>query len=214
MALKLHRIEPLFLSPLAVFEVEDCGSLNANLLQEISVRRAEEPSLNRSNRLGWHSEADFFHRTEPAHQSLARQLQEMAVIATRRMAPKTNLEHLELACDGWINVNPASAYNTPHDHVGALWSGCYYVAVPEPGPENPDGGAIEFLSPNPSSPFASLLPSTMTTDKVKVQPTAGTALLFPGALRHWVHPQGSGEERVTVAFNAVLRKRAAMPRRS
>ena len=214
MALKLHRIEPLFQSPLAVFEIEDCEPLNARLLQEISERRAKEPSLKRSNRLGWHSEADFFRRTEPAHRELARHMQEMVSAATLRMAPKANFEELEFVCDGWINVNSASAYNTPHDHVGALWSGCYYVAVPGPGPENPDGGAIEFLSPNPSSPFVGLLPSSMTFDKVKVQPTAGKALLFPGALRHWVHPQGNGDDRVTIAFNAVLRKRAAAPRRS
>ncbi|GAA4004750.1 TIGR02466 family protein [Sphingomonas humi] len=208
MTLKLLRIEPLFQSPLAVFEVEDSGPLNARLLEEIGVRRAGEPSLKRSNRLGWHSEPDFFRRPEPAHRELAGQLKEMVAAATRRIAPDASFDHLEFICDGWINVNPASAYNTPHDHVGALWSGCYYVAVPAAGADNPDGGAIEFLSPNPSSPFAGLLSSAMTVDKVKVQPSAGKALLFPGALRHWVHPQGSGEDRVTIAFNAVLRKRA------
>lgn len=212
MALKLHRIEPLFLSPLVVFEVEDSGPLNARLVEEIGARRAAEPTLNRSNRLGWHSEADFFRRQEPAHRELARQLQEMVVAATRRVAPKADLGPVEFACDGWINVNPANAYNAPHDHSGALWSGCYYVAVPGPGADNPDGGAIEFLSPNPSSPFAGLLPSPMTIDKLKVQPKAGQALLFPGTLRHWVHPQGSSEDRVTIAFNAVIRRAAAQPR--
>ncbi len=215
MSFKLQRIEPLFVNPLVAFDVADSAALNAALVKEIDVRRKSEESIRRSNRLGWHSETDFFMRKEPAHRDLARRILGMVVTATQRVAPDADLDSYEIACEGWINVNPPQAYNAPHDHTGALWSGTYYVVVPQAPKDHVDSGAIEFLSGFPTSAYNKVLPSAMTADKLRIRPSEGQCLLFPGTLKHWVHPHTERGDRITIAFNAVIRKKAgAAPPRS
>lgn len=69
---------PLFASPLLSFTLPGAAALNAALLPEIAARRQAEPSLQRSNRGGWHSADDLFRRQEPAHRELARLMREAA----------------------------------------------------------------------------------------------------------------------------------------
>ena len=129
--------------------------------------------------------------------------------ATKKMVPDVDLTKLDMACEGWVNVNPSGGYNSPHGHPGAFWSGAYYVAMPDNATDDPDGGAIEFLAHRPSSFFAKMLPAPMTVDKVRLAPKPGTALLFPGTVTHWVFPHQGPTERVTIAFNAQFRQRRA-----
>lgn len=206
MSFKLKRVESLFPTPLVLVELPDHEDLNARLLKEIAKRRSDEQSQDRSNRHGWHSAPDLFKRTEPAQADLAKRLVGMTMAATQKITGEGELPDVTTSFDGWININPAGAYNAPHDHPGALWSGCYYVSVPKPEEGNPDAGAIEFLADRPSSPYTRLVKTAMTSDKVKVRPKPGMVLLFPARVRHWVHPHQADEERVTIAFNATFRK--------
>jgi uncharacterized protein (TIGR02466 family) len=204
MEFKLKSAEELFPLPLVRFEVGDAGPLNQQLLQEISKRRTTEGGLAKSNRKGWHSAPDLFERKEPAHAKLSKMLLRMMAETTRQLAPNTDFATLELIPDGWINVNPKGAYNSPHDHPGCFWSGVYYVQVPENAGE---AGVIEFLSPHEVLPHDGIIQAAITADKRRIRPTAGTVLLFPSQLVHWVHPNESDEERVTIAFNARFRRK-------
>ncbi len=220
MAFKLKSADDLFPTPLLRFEIADADKLNQALLKEIAKRRAAEEGLNKSNRKGWHSDSDLFERKEPAQSQLAQLLLRIIAQATRHVAPDADFTGIELVTDGWINVNPKGGYNAPHDHPGAFWSGVYYVKVPE-GSER-HGGAIEFLSPHKPLPGIDFLKAPITADKVRIRPTPGMVLLFPSSLIHWVHPNDSKEDRVTIAFNgrfrpkragsAILRPGAARPR--
>lgn len=207
MSFKLKRVVDLFPTPLVISEVDDSQRLNAALLDEIAERRRAEPGMKRSNRHGWHSKRDLFERPEPAHKTLAQALTEIVVAATQRLVPGADFTRLDMACEGWVNVNPGGGYNGPHDHPGAFWSGAYYVAMPENAPDDPDGGAIEFLAHRPSNFFVNMLPAPMTSDKMRFQPKPGTALLFPATIKHWVFPHHAEAERVTIAFNAQFRQR-------
>ena len=140
---RLDKIDSLFPTPLVHFTLTDHLALNAPLVDEIAVRRAAEPGVSRTNRLGWHSETDLFERPEPAQAALAKALKAMTVEATARLAPNAVEDRLTMILEGWINVNPTGAYNSPHDHAGAFWSGVYYVAVPD---SEGDSGVIEFLA--------------------------------------------------------------------
>lgn len=192
-------IKNLFATPLVTIEVPGAAALNAGLLAEIAARRAVEPGVTRSNQAGWHSANDLFERAEPAHRELAAALREAVWAATRLTVPGVKPSLLKLALDGWINVNPRGAYNAPHDHPGAYWSGTYYAAVPDgPAPS----GAIEFLDPRTAPTGNGAVRSAAWSGHHRVQPVAGQVLLFPATLRHWVHPHDADEERVTVAFNA------------
>src|SRR5688572_105048 len=68
--IKWTAVEPAFASPMMRFQVPDCEFLNEQLVDEAQAMRARTPGLTRSNREGWHSDDDFFGRTEPGCKAL------------------------------------------------------------------------------------------------------------------------------------------------
>lgn len=210
--LKLAHVQMLFPSPLVTFQVDDAESLNRELLTEIEKRRASEEGAVRSNRQGWHSDYDLFRRKEKAQARLAAIIREALEQATLKLAPDTNLSKLNMDCEGWINVNPTGAYNTPHDHPGNFWSGTYYVTVPNAGEGLESSGVIEFLDSS-TGLSASMVRAPFTAPKASIRPKAGMLLIFPANLLHWVHPNAAKEDRVTIAFNAKFSPRVSAARR-
>jgi uncharacterized protein (TIGR02466 family) len=205
LAFKLDSVDDIFPTPLLRFEVADAGKFNRALMKEIAKRQQVEGGMTRSNRKGWHSERDLFERKEQSHAALAQMLLRMMAQATQRLAPNTDFTGMELVADGWINVNPRGAYNSPHDHVGGFWSGVYYVQQPD----GVDGqsGTIEFLAPHKPVRGRGMIDAAITAEKVTVRPSPGTVLIFPCTLVHWVHPNDSDTDRVTIAFNGHFRRR-------
>jgi len=204
LAFKLQSINELFPTPLLLFEVDDAAKLNKALLAEIAARQKIEGGMTKSNRKGWHSERDLFDRREPAHAKLAQLLLRMMARATKGVAPETDFTNVELLADGWVNVNQRGAYNAPHDHYGAFWSGVYYVKVPKKA--DGQSGAIEFLAPHKPLAGKGFINAPITAEKVVIHPEVGTVLIFPCSLVHWVHPNDDDEERVTIAFNGHFRQ--------
>lgn len=204
MSFTLKSTEHLFPTPLLRFAVEDAEALNRALLEEIAARRVAEPGVTRSNFGGWHSAKDFFDRSEPAHRRLALDLMRMMAEATRAFDPKLDITRVQLVPDGWVNVNPTGAYNGPHDHKTAFWSGTYYVDNP---PADGSSGMIEFLSPHHPLPSSGVVGGPLTAEVFATRPEAGSALLFPSNLLHWVHPNQSSADRVTIAFNGRFRSK-------
>jgi hypothetical protein len=41
--------------------------------------------------------------------------------------------------------------------------------------------------------------------KIRKRPQAGTLLVFPSYLRHWVYPNEQDDLRISIAFNAKFR---------
>lgn len=198
--LKLQGVQPLFYSPLIVFKLEDSESLNAQLLAETAVRRANSPGLERSNWRGWHSEDDLFERTEPGFQTLRDHILEAVQVCTRNVSPDFDFSSYGIQAEGWINVLPRGGLNTPHDHPAWVWSGCYYVSVPEG--DNELSGNIEFFDTRTNVRTLTVDGAACFASKFFMKPHAGMLLMFPSYLRHWVYPNDSDEERVTIAFNA------------
>jgi uncharacterized protein (TIGR02466 family) len=196
----LASIEPLFHSPVVRLKVEGARELNARLLAEVVQRRAASSGVRRSNQLGWHSEEDFFLRSEPACVELRKSLVEAIGVATSRIAPTFEPATKRLQCEGWINVNGKGAFNTPHDHPGWAWSGSYYVKVPEGATGT--SGCIEFLDVRTNVRAITIEGANCFASKVTFRPEEGMILLFPAYLRHWVYPHDEPEERVSIAFNA------------
>ncbi len=208
--LKLAHVQTLFPTPLVTFFVDDAEGLNRDLLQEIAKRRASEDGAVRSNRQGWHSAYDLFRRKETAQARLAGVIREAVQQATLKLAPNADLTKLQVECEGWINVNPTGAYNTPHDHPGNLWSGTYYVATPEGGDDA--AGRIEFIDTR-ASLADNLVKAPFTAGRSSLKPKPGMLLMFPANVLHWVHPNAAAEDRVTIAFNARFSARASAARR-
>ena len=198
MTFALRSIDNLFPTPILRFDVADADRLNATLRQEIAARRQSEPGVTRSNFGGWHSAGDFFARPEPAHAALALDLLRMMAEATRHFDPKADYSKAKLMADGWVNINPPGAYNGPHDHKTAFWSGTYYVDTPQ---GEGSSGMIEFLTPLRPLPGNGVIGGPLTAEVYGIKPTAGLAIIFPATIQHWVHPNQSEKDRVTIAFN-------------
>lgn len=209
MGFKLQSIDELFPTPIIRFEVADAEALNKRLLKEIAVRRKAEKGIVRSNFGGWHSDSDFFTRTEPAHRELAMDLLRMMAEVTRHFDPDADYSKVSLVPDGWINVNPPGAYNGPHDHKTAFWSGTYYVDVPE---GEGSSGQIEFLTPVTPLPGNGVVHGPLTAETFAVKPKAGTVLIFPATILHWVHPNQTDRERITIAFNGRFQAKISGPK--
>lgn len=201
MTVTLSRVDTIFPIPLYRYRVEEPG-VNERLAKEIAQRRKSEQGLENRNRLGWQSVHDFFQRKEEGHVQLARLFAETVKKTIQDLDQQADFSKFNVLMNGWLNVNPPGGYNSPHQHSEAHLSGVYYVDVPKSKFDS--GGAIEFLSPHPVRLLSTLIKSQMFSDRIRVQPKAGDLIIFPSQLLHWVHPNDSGNPRVTVAFNAMI----------
>lgn len=202
MAFQEPEVRVMFPVPLVTVQLKNAPSLNRRLLAEIAKRRKAEPGVDKSNRYGWHSESDLFQRTEPAHAELAKELDAIVAAASAKLIPEIPADFVRRH-EGWVNVSPTHAMNAPHDHPGAFWSGCYYVHVPPPDDgDDRLSGAIEFIDPRGSLSSTALFETPFTRSKFAAKPAAGSCLLWPAFVRHWVHPNRSSEDRVSAAFNS------------
>lgn len=194
-----------FASPILHLPVPDSARLNETLIAEAHALRDRSPGMERSNRRGWHSDTDLMTRPEPGLSELVRIIRKAIHSATKAISPDFRFEDHRMAAEGWININPQHGYNVPHRHGGFMWSGCYYVTVPEV--EGAPSGSIEFLSPlNVPSEYA-LFDARCYSDKITMRPKPGDMLLFPSYLMHWVFPNAVDAERITIAFNATYARK-------
>jgi len=204
MMIKRTKFEKLFSTPVFRFHFPEHADLNRALLEEGAVLRADSGGVTKSNRGGWHSKGNLFDRETPCIRQLRALAQEAVHDATRKVGAKVAPEALRLKLFGWMNVNPAGGFNAPHTHPGAHWSGVYYVSQPET--EEGNSGMIGFLDPRTDLPNWRLLKAPAFKLKHKLRPMPGDMILFPAYLVHWVYPNETEEERVTIAFNATFRK--------
>jgi uncharacterized protein (TIGR02466 family) len=198
--------EKLFYTPLLRFRVPDHEALDEALLAEGERLRLASEGVTKSNRGGWHSEGNLFENPAEPVQTLRERAVEAVVEATRSVTTKVDPEALEMKLFAWMNMNPTGGFNAPHTHPGAHWSGVYYVRQPKV--ESGNSGMIEFLDPRSDLPNWRFLQSRAFRLKRKIRPEAGEIVIFPSYLVHWVYPNEAGGERVTIAFNATLRRGA------
>ena len=112
---------------------------------------------------------------------------------------------------GWANVNRRGDYHDPHNHPHAYLSGTYYVAVPKaekaPAENRPDlrPGAISFYDPRGFANMTAIRNDPQIEAEFTHRPEPGDILLWPAFLMHFVHPNLSDENRISISFNATLK---------
>lgn len=198
------KYQKLFSTPLLRFKIEGAHKLNKELLAEGDRLRAQTEGVSKSNRGGWHSAGNLFENEAPCIQELKSHATQTVLSATETIGAKADISAFDLKLFAWMNANVPGGYNAPHTHPGAHWSGVYYVAQPEV--ETGSSGKIEFLDPRSDLPNWRRLQAPPFSAKKAFRPEPGELILFPSYLVHWVHPNETPDERVTVAFNATFRK--------
>ncbi len=212
-----RRLTLAYATPVVAWPWPDTAARDEALAAAILAAEARGPSADNNLVGGWSSGKDLFSWTEPAVAELSQQVRALAGALTQA----TNVRAPEMAVrfrvEAWANVLRAGGYHNLHDHPNAVWSGVYYVRVPPPDAARPLAGAIEFVDPRQGAD-ANSLPGSAFRERLRYQPKPGLMLLFPGWLKHLVHPVAGAGERISVSFNLfgaeVGRARQAAPRRS
>lgn len=202
--LEQTKYEKLFSTPTMHFKLQDHVVLDAEILFEGEQMRGAGIGVSKSNRGGWHSEGNLFDSETPCFQRIQNAAQEAVFQLTRKVSSKVDPESLRHKMFAWMNVNPKGGYNAPHTHPGAHWSGVYYVS--QPNVTNGSSGMIEFMDPRSDLAHWRIFEASAFRAKRTIRPVAGELIVFPSYLVHWVHPNESDEDRVTIAFNVTFRR--------
>lgn len=191
--------EELFSTPLFRFRLPESDAFNSTLLEEGARLRKKSDGVEKSNYGAWHSSGNLFKSSTECIVQLKTVAEAATYIATQNVSPDLDLGTLKLDIFGWMNSTPAGGFNAPHTHPGAHWSGVYYVS--QPAVEKGESGKIEFLNPRSDLPNWRVLKSPTFGAKRAIRPQPGELILFPSYLVHWVYPNETDEERVSIAFN-------------
>lgn len=111
--------------------------------------------------------------------------------------------HLKQEIYFWVNINRENNYNISHMHPGAFFSGVYYIKA------EPYAGAISFMNPVMQHPYVinpgmTAYPTTFNSASYTESPEPGKLVIFPSWLLHYVQPNKSGSDRISLAFNSRL----------
>lgn len=197
------RIAKAFATPIGAYIWPGSEALNAALSAQVLAKAADSTGQSRSNVGGWHSDIDLTEWGGEAIAVLNRRILRMAAEATGQTLRGARETRFNFAVSAWANVSRDGHYNTVHSHSGAHWSGVYYVSTGTLGDDNPRNGAIEFVDPRGGA--AMLRPPVGTFEETQLlAPQPGLMLIFPGWLKHYVHPFRGTGERISIAFNIVL----------
>jgi uncharacterized protein (TIGR02466 family) len=194
--------EYLFPSLVWYADIVDGADINNKLLQDISVLRATEKAVKKSNELGWHSPTNLHKREQ--FNAIMECINGMAGTITSSM--KLRKERRLVVETFWVNVNPKYAYNALHDHPKSSVSGVYYVKVDD------NSGRLRFRDPRAAKrmdPWPVAIGQDLDMrhwDRVTYKPVAGRLIMFPSWLEHDVEPNMSDQERISISFNMVFRK--------
>lgn len=111
---------------------------------------------------------------------------------------------------GWANINRRGDYHDLHNHPHAYLSGTYYVAMPERSDTKQNRkdvrpGCITFYDPRGSANMTAIKGDPQIEAEFTVTPKPGLLLLWPAFVNHFVHPNLSDEDRISISYNVVLK---------
>lgn len=166
---------------------------NSSYRQELIRLSQTEKSQVRSNRNGWQSDTELWKNPifEPLLKKSSHIVQSViSEISTHR--PEFVIRAL------WGNVNPKGGYNFTHVHPSGWMSGVYYVALSENNSE------IVFQDPRPTRMMDFQRSCLIKDEYFSHSPKIGELILFPSWLPHFVNPNLSDENRISISFNVEL----------
>jgi uncharacterized protein (TIGR02466 family) len=103
----------------------------------------------------------------------------------------------------WINVNDKYSYNLKHTHPRSLFSGVYYVQVPEG-----NSGDIVFYRENYMlnyiPPYIVKDWNNINSSTISIKPKVGMLLIFPSWLEHSVTTNLTNQDRISISFNTTF----------
>ena len=173
---------------------------NAGLAAHILEQEAREADYTAR-----YQEQSFFSSELPAVRWLKDQIDQTATAFLRHVGIERTLSWTLFA---WYNTNRYGDHHAPHTHPRAYLSGTYYVRVP-PAPVSVDDprarpACISFYDPRTSANMITVGSEPDARAVHVVRPSAGTLMMWPSPVQHYVHPNLSEEIRISISFNVTL----------
>jgi uncharacterized protein (TIGR02466 family) len=182
------NIKFLLLWPTAVMQSKFVDHLE-DMKQEIYRLTTIPNSIKKSNYGGWQSDVDL--HENPAFKPLCGHIGTLCAQVFNGNAAKLH--------QMWASINKKHDQNLIHSHSNSYHlSGVYYLSVPE------DSGDIVFRDPRPGALSAPNRLFKDDFDHANFTPFAGLMILFPSYLEHFVLPNRSDEDRISMSFNLTL----------
>lgn len=104
----------------------------------------------------------------------------------------------------WCNVNNYKDFNLEHDHVNSFLSGVYYVQT------HKECGNIVFKHPSPTIGIfwkdAFKKYNHFNSTVFSMEPIEKNLYIFPSWLRHYVEPNQTKKDRISISFNIIIKQ--------
>ena len=208
MRLSHPTIQNRFPNPVFFYRINLINNQHQDLINECIEWSKSSKGVNISNAGGWHSETNLFQRNEPNLKNLTHLIVDAANQSVVNISPKFPLEKYNLFSEGWVNINSKFDFNYPHFHAGFNLSGVYYLKIPQGNQKN--SGLIQFLDPRGSvEHFAQGVPELLKPfeNQFSIVPHENLLIIFPSWLQHFVTPNLEDEDRISMAFNFIYKRK-------
>ena len=147
----------------------------------------------RSNRGGWQSDTDLW------NQEVFKSLLEKTTSITQSIIENISTNKpKQVIRSMWANINPKGGGNFTHVHPSGWMSGVYYIQLPK------DNNVITFEDPRPARMMDFQRSCLVSDEYFSHHVEVGDLILFPSWLPHFVLPNTSDENRISISFNIEL----------
>lgn len=182
------NIKPVHLWPTTVY-ISEIQSLDTEkLITEIYKLQSISPVIKKSNYGGWQSEVDLF--ANPVFANLVDEIS-----TTMFWLFNKNIQIKQM----WACVNKHKDFNLVHTHGNEYHlSGVFYLKVPA------QSGNICFRDPRPAAINSTTNRIFNQGDSENFVPYERQLILFPSFLEHFVMPNESQEDRISVSFDLIF----------
>jgi len=153
-----------------------------------------------SNYGGWQSH--YLNLEIPIIDSLVKTIEKEIPFFANLLSLKKNY-NLKII-DIWANINNQSDMNRPHVHPKMVLSGVYYVTA------SPHCGDLHLMNPN-FMDFAALDKivadwNIYTAPEVIFKTEVSKLIIFPSHLMHYVVPNQTKKNRISLSFNIAIKE--------
>lgn len=186
-----------FSIPVYSLDIKDFTQHQQALIDYCLSLKKVNPGLDRSNVNGWHSKDDLFTDNNPHIKWMVKKITNIAQTAAGHFHGEQRQGKPEIKAL-WANVNDSGAWNAPHQHLPADWSGVLYLSAEsneKPTTSGITNGDLLFFNPMPMGPRFDR-PAT-----ISYRPVNGRILIFPAYAMHMVAPHFQDNPRISISFN-------------
>ena len=174
--------ENIFHTPVWGFMLNDSHYQAKDYTDYVVEMSQTTPSYQKSNFGGWQS-SDNLHTHPIFREFCGSLLKTMQSITCMYTSQEVHIQSM------WANINDKGDSNAHHTHEGII-SGVFYLQVPE------NSGRLVLVDPAVRN-----YNSAIKNSNYGIKPERLACIVFPSWLEHYVEPNQSNENRISISFN-------------